>query len=69
VWNVVRDAETEAARFQAVGDGQRSDRKRVRHHRGARRAVNRAEMGRGSRPGGQIGAEMELGAKEDDRQE
>jgi hypothetical protein len=61
------DEERKAARFQAVGDRQRSDGKRVRHNRGAGRIANRTEMRR--RPGSQIGAEMELRAQEDDREE
>ena len=62
------DDETQAARFQAVGDGQRSDRKGVCHDRGTGRAANGAEMVRGRR-GAQIGAEMELRAKKHDREE
>ena len=61
------DDESQAVRFQAVGDGQRSNRKGVRHHRGTGGAANRAEMG--CRIGGQVRTEMKLHAKKHGREE
>jgi hypothetical protein len=61
------DDESQAVCFQAVGDGQRSDGKRVGHDRRTGRAANGAEMGR-NRRGGQVGTKMELRAQEDERE-
>ena len=62
------DDESQASRFQAVGNGQWSDRNRVGQNGGTGRAAHGAEMVRGRREG-QVGAKMELRAKEHDREE
>ena len=62
------DDETKAASFQAVGDGQRPDRKTLRRNGGIGRGANGTEMVRGWRAG-EVGAEMELRAQEDERQQ
>src|SRR5579863_10615004 len=65
--NMIGDDESQAARFQAVGDGQRSDGNGVGNHCGTGSAANGAEMGR-NRRGAQIRAEMELRAQKDERE-
>src|ERR1700730_14524132 len=66
--NVGGDDEAKAASFQAVSDRQRSNRERVCQHRRTGRAAHGTEMVRGWR-GSEVGAKMELRAKEDDREE